>query len=98
LTSDERYLATVDESVARVWRLDESVEIARFPANEQTRDVAFAADGSQLYLVSGSGVKAFSLLEGQALITEVCARLGAPLTPEEWTAALPDVPYEPACR
>ncbi|MET8141802.1 WD40 repeat domain-containing serine/threonine-protein kinase [Sphaerisporangium sp. NPDC005288] len=99
---DGRLIATVQGgrtgSVA-LWDRATGVLLGR-PVVERinaVREVAFSADGRRLMVLDDQGGFAVQPIAPDALAAAACARAGRDLTPGEWAAQLPGLPYRPTC-
>jgi hypothetical protein len=97
-------LVILEANAARVWQLPAALptpakekEIARFPADAETRSATLSADGAWLYLVGSDGVDRFPIDED--LVKYACSHVQPELSEAEWNEALPTrVRYHRICR
>jgi WD40 repeat protein len=64
---------------------------------EWVRGLAFSPDGHTLASVSTQGTIRLILPYSSDLIDRTCARVGRDMTPEEWSAYMPNEPYHATC-
>jgi WD40 repeat protein len=90
------------DKTARVWDVSDPSDPAASsqPLSGHTgavRDVAFAPDGRTLATASEDDTVIVWNLDIEASIRRVCNSTQGTLTPEQWHATLPDLPYSPPC-
>ncbi|MFF5211130.1 WD40 repeat domain-containing protein [Streptosporangium sp. NPDC000396] len=61
------------------------------------KSVAFTSDGTQVLAVNGHGTINRFPAAAQAVAEAVCARAGGALTPQEWAAHIPSLPFREVC-
>ncbi|WP_248959240.1 serine/threonine-protein kinase [Sphaerisporangium perillae] len=67
------------------------------PGTGELSSVAFTLDGTQVLTVDGHGTVNRFPAAAQAVAKAVCARAGRSLTPQEWAAHIPALPFREVC-
>ena len=67
------------------------------PSTGELSSVAFTPDGTQVLTVDGHGTVRRVPAAAQAVARAVCARAGRSLTPQEWAAHIPALPFREVC-
>ncbi|WP_154814794.1 helix-turn-helix domain-containing protein [Actinophytocola xinjiangensis] len=92
--------ASTDESVY-VWDVADPAEPRPFAVlratTDSVRSVSFAPTGDTLVAGAGDGSVRRWITDPDAAARWICATVGTPITPTEWTRLLPDLPYTPPC-
>ncbi|WP_437728212.1 nSTAND1 domain-containing NTPase [Sorangium sp. So ce861] len=103
----EKLAVASSDQVVRVWDLSTGREVLRVSHGSVVSILAFAADGSTLYISTGRGpdtvLPAFAPvihklpLATAALVNEICARSVRNLSREEWNDNIGDGPHRETC-
>ena len=93
-------LAVGGASGPRLWTVDDPGSprpLATIPAPAGVTGLAFTGDGGVLVPVPAGAAAPVLDLDPAAVTRRVCAAAGVPLSKADWSAAVPGVPYSPAC-
>src|SRR5690606_7889844 len=97
----EQLLAAVIDGTAWLWDTRDLTDVSRTavlgPFDGPTFAVAVSPDGS--VLSAGGGDQQIHLWsrDEEAVIDGLCARVGDPMTRDEWATHVPDEPFERIC-
>jgi WD40 repeat protein/transcriptional regulator with XRE-family HTH domain len=68
------------------------------PTNSPLSTGVFRPTGDLLLAAGGDRTVRTWRTDTEAVITDLCAGIGDPITEQEWRTHLPDLPYRPPCR
>ncbi len=99
---DGRTLATADgDKTVGLWNLADPASPARLASLTGPAGTVFAAvfspDGTALAAGSQDGTTRLWRATASSAATYVCATVGTPITPAEWSQYIPGLPYTPPC-